>query len=254
MGGMALLRVGTLSDGRQAVLRELRKEHTFKWRIRKNFIRGTRIREVLCPHPNIVEHYDFGRRGLIPYEIIEYVHGKNLQQLVERSPDFVRENTIEILKQAARCLAHMHSNRFLHLDIKPHNFLIQRAQEGLVVKLTDFDLSCDCNTRWNRRRAGTVKYMAPEELKHGSVDVGTDVFAFGALAYLTITLRYPFGGATVEESRRNQLSRKVQVVPPSKVVKDVHPKLDWLIVRCLEKDARKRLPSIAYFVREMERH
>lgn len=250
-GGMGELRKGFQPDGTALVLRELHRRHIFKPPVHLSFLRGTKLRETLTPHPNIVFSVDRGYNGLRPYEIIEYVDGRTIRQLMERSRDFLRENTLEILRQAATALAHMHHNHILHLDIKAENYLVRRTEDSVEVKLTDFDLACNCDQHRNRRRAGTLRYMAPEELRAGEIDIGTDVFAFGVFAYYLVTARMPFEGETVAEARQKQMSDSFRITPPSQRVSGLPPELDRMILACLERQSAKRLPSMTYIVREL---
>ncbi|MFW5893674.1 MAG: serine/threonine protein kinase [Verrucomicrobiota bacterium] len=251
-GGMGELRKGVQPDGTPLVLRELHTRHVFKPRVHLCFVRGTKIREMLSPHPNLIFSVDRGHQGLRPYEVIEYVDGANLRQLLDRKKEFVSRHLHAILVQSARALAHMHQNRILHLDVKAENFMVVAEGDTVRVKLTDFDLARDCESACNRHRAGTPKYMAPEELRHGTVDIGTDIFAFGVFAYYLVTGHMPFEGNTVAESRRNQLSDKYRVIRPSEWVKDLTPKLEQTIMQCIEKKSQKRLPSMAYISQMLE--
>lgn len=251
-GGMGELRKGFQPDGTPMVLRELHTRHVLKPRVHLSFIRGTKIREALSPHSNLVFSLERGHRGMRPYEIIEFVSGGNLRRMVEKDRGFIREHLREILIQAARAVAYMHQKRILHLDIKAENFLVSREADSIRIKVTDFDLARDCGSSRNRHRAGTLKYMAPEELQQGTVDIGTDIFAFGVFAYYMVTSHMPFEGATVEEARRNQLSEKYRVLRPSEWVKGLTPKLDQTIMQCIERKAQKRLPSMAYICQTLE--
>lgn len=252
-GGMGELRKGVQPDGTALVLRELHPRHVFKPRVHLCFVRGTKIREALSPHPNLIFSVDRGHQGMRPYEIIEYVDGANLRRLMERDRKFVRRHLHAVLVQSARALAYMHQNRILHLDVKAENFMVVTEGDTVRVKLTDFDLARDCANTRNRHRAGTVRYMAPEELRQGTVDIGTDIFAFGVFAYYMVTGHMPFEGTTVAEARRNQLSDKYRVVRPTQWVKDLTPKVEQTIMQCIEKQSQKRLPSMAYICQMLEK-
>lgn len=251
-GGMSELSKGVQPDGTVLVLRELHTRHVFKPRVHLGFVRGTRIREVLSPHPNLIFSVDCGHQGMRPYEVIEYVDGANLRQLMERDRGFVCKHLHAILLQSACALAHMHQHRILHLDVKAENYMVVAEGESVRVKLTDFDLARDCASKRNRHRAGTLRYMAPEELRQGTVDIGTDIFAFGVFAYYLVTGHMPFEGATVAEAKKNQLSDKYRVVRPTEWVKDLTPKLEQTIMQCIEKKSQKRLPSMAYICQMLE--
>ena len=249
---MGRLRKGLQPDGAPLVLRELHRKFMFRARIHLSFVRGTRIREELSPHPNLVFSVERGHHGLRPYEIIEFVPGGTVRQLMERERELVRANEIDILLQVARAVAYMHQKGILHLDLKAENCLVRQDPDRLCVKVTDFDLSRECGNTRNRRRAGTVRYMAPEILQSGTVDIGSDVFSFGVFAYYVVTGHMPFEGTTPEEARRNQVSEKYRVVRPAERVEGLTPKLDQVIMQCLERSTQKRLPSMSYVCKTLE--
>lgn len=252
-GGVARLSLGVQSDGTHLVVRELHPHLVFNFRAHMGFRNGARIRERLCPHPQIVFPIEFGYHGFVPYEIIEYVPGENLHERIIHKDQLVHRSHLEILRQAAHALAYMHGQNIIHLDVKPENFLIANSDGQFCVKLTDFDLSRDCRgTHRDRHLAGTANYMAPEQLKKGAVGVQADIFAFGVMAYYLVTGQKPFSGYTLEEMRRQQVSESFAVAPPSKHNPDLAPKLGWLILRCLEKDPARRIPDMAYLAKELE--
>lgn len=254
VGGMAVLFLAEQPDGTHLVIRELHPK--LRWRLRSHwrFLRGARIREAVSPHPHIVFSVEHGYGGLVPYEIIEYVPGQNLHELIGRRDEFVVQNSLEVLRQASHAIAHMHDLGYIHLDVKAENFVLdKRAQDNreILVKLTDFDLSRRSTAAIDARRSGTASYMAPELLKSGSVGIEADIFAFGVLAYYLVTRRKPFSGFTIDEMRRQQLSQAFHVAEPARLNPDIAPKLNRIIMTCLEKDPRERFPSMSYLRREL---
>jgi serine/threonine-protein kinase len=122
----------------------------------------------------------------------------------------------------------------------------------LVVKLTDFDLSRDAETTHTRGFSGTLAYMAPEQLKkHGTVGPAVDIFAFGVMAYNLVTGRMPFQGTTKKESLRLQATGSSAAVSPRRLNPGLGPRLDELIMQCLERDPAKRFPSMSYLCQEL---
>ena len=96
-----------------------------------------------------------------------------------------------MLAQAAEGLAAVHAAGFIHHDISPRNFLVNREQQ---VKLIDFGLAVPNTAAFRRpgNRTGTLLYMAPELIRRESTDERIDIFAFGALAFEFLTDRLPF--------------------------------------------------------------
>src|SRR5262249_34065897 len=98
---------------------------------------------------------------------------------------------VELLAQAAEGLAAVHAGGFIHHDINPRNFLVDREQQ---VKLIDFGLSVPNTPAFRRpgNRTGTVQYMAPELIRREPIDERIDIFAFGVLAFELLTDRLPY--------------------------------------------------------------
>ena len=251
-GGVANLTLTVQPDGTKLVLRELRRRFIFNYHVHRGFVRGTKIRELLTPHPNIVYSAEVGYTGLAPYEVIEYVPGKNLQERILNKDETVRDNPLLVLRQAANAIAYVHGKGIAHLDIKAENFLVDTTKDGLKLKLTDFDLSRDQRSHHDRRRSGTASHMAPEQLKGGQIGFESDIFAFGVMAYYLVTGRKPFSGYTLEEARRQQVSEGFKIRDPLRLNPDITPKLGWIILRCLERDPAKRFPGMAYLCQELD--
>lgn len=252
-GGTAVLYLAEQPDGHRLVIRELLPRLRWQWRMHRRFLNGARIREAVSPHPNIVYSVEYGYRRLVPYEIIEYVKGSALHEMIGRKDPLIKEQSFEILRQACCAVSHVHEKGYIHLDVKPENFLVDTSGGTVRVKLTDFDLSRKIGDVLDAHRSGTATYMAPEQLRSGAVGIESDVFAFGVLGYYLVTGQKPFSGFTIDEMRRQQLSSSFQILEPVKVAPDITPKLNWMIMKCLEKDAAKRFPNMQYLQKEMGR-
>jgi serine/threonine-protein kinase len=250
---MARLSLAVTADGRQIVLRQLLARNLIGFRMRRAFLEGTRIRALLSPHPRIVDSLERGVHGLIPYELIEYVDGSSLRRLLQSKDARVSSDPLAILRQCAEALAHVHECGFVHLDVKPENFLVFQTAGGVEVKLTDFDLARDATAKRSRWQSGTAAYLAPEQIRKGVVGTPADIFAFGILAYQLVTGRMPFQGKHEKQLRWRQTSDRFVPKPPKSVTPDLSPKVDWLITKCLEKDPANRLPSMAYLCEELRR-
>ncbi len=254
VGGMAILSMVIQENGKPLVLRELKPN--LRWRpwLHWRFLHGARIRDAVSPHPNIVYSAEYGYRGLIPYELIEYCPGLTLQKMIVDRNERLKVASLDFLRQACAGLAHMHAHGYIHLDIKPENFIVQDDGQGrAVVKLTDFDLSRPYDAHHDFHRSGTANYMSPEMLKSGTIGPQADVFAFGITAYYCMTGRKPFSGETIEAMRRQQTSVQYHVTEPVRHNPDISPKLNQIILRCLEKDTAKRFPNMNYLMQEFGR-
>src|SRR5690606_30017166 len=139
---------------------ELRFVRTF----RRRFKHGIYVRRKLGNHKNIVTY--FGHGGILqPYEVIEYVPGESLKTLIIRKHDLVKNQPLDLLRQAGLGLVHAHRRGFLHLDIKPENYLVQFERVGAIVKLSDFDLCQPITlTQAPKNFGGSLMYSPPEFL------------------------------------------------------------------------------------------
>jgi len=250
-GGIAHLKIAVLDDGTKVVLRELLPTNLFKWRLRQGFIRGTQIREQLSPHPNIIDSLERGREGVVPYEIIEYLDGVHLRCFMQQQQKCVAEHCIEILRQAAAALAHVHRKGFIHLDVKPENFVVVHVDEKFIVKLTDFDLTVQAKERRMKKQAGTVAYMAPEQIRKDIVGPSADIFAFGIVAYQLVTKHMPFVGNSGKKALWAQTHDAYRIKRPVEWNPELTAKLDRVIMKCLEKHPEDRFPSMAYLCQEL---
>lgn len=251
-GGMAVLYSIVLADGQQAILRELRGRYVFRFKIRARFVRGIKIRAELTPHPNLVNFLSSGSKCFKPYEVIEKIPGDNLKVLINKRSEATKMHREEILISAAKGLAFMHQNHYLHLDVKPENFLVDtRDRFYPIVKLTDFDLACSVDQARRSRQVGTPAYMAPEQFVEKISLKASDVFAFGILAYQLCCGRFPFSGNSERQTLRNQADENVKPRPLSDFVRDISPRLERVILRSLAKRVQDRYPDMTAFLHDL---
>lgn len=147
-------------------------------------------------HPGLVGVYDQGLDGDTSYLTMEYIDGTNLRRhLAERGSLTVGE-ALGIVEQVLDALAAAHRAGLVHRDVKPENVLI--AADGRV-KLADFGLAravTEVTATTTGTVLGTVAYLAPELVTHGTSDARTDVYAVGVLLFEMLTSEQPFTGET----------------------------------------------------------
>jgi eukaryotic-like serine/threonine-protein kinase len=142
-------------------------------------------------HPHVVRTFEFGDSTQGEHFVVmEYIDGVSLQY-VRESRSARTAQKVELLAQAAEGLAAVHAAGFIHHDINPRNYLVDREQQ---VKLIDFGLTVPNTVAFRRpgNRTGTLQYMAPELLRREPIDERIDIFAFGVLAYEFLTDRLPY--------------------------------------------------------------
>lgn len=252
VGGIAVLSRIVLEDGTQAILRELQSSKLFSLKQQCAFRRGIRVRELLSPHPNLANTIARGANGLRPFEIIEFVEGKNLKVLMNNRADILNSERLFILTECAEALAWIHRNHYMHLDVKPENFLLQLTASRPIVKLTDFDLAQ--KDTWNspHKQMGTPAYMAPEQFRQKTAFPASDVFAFSILAYQLVTGKQPFSGDTPKEVHKKQTSTSFIPKPPADIVPNLNPQLSNIIMTGLEKKLERRFPDMNAFLNALK--
>jgi serine/threonine protein kinase len=143
-------------------------------------------------HPQVVRTIDHGVSTRNEHFLVmEFVDGVSLQFVRETRSAPKLDDKLEILAQAAEGLAAVHAAGFIHHDINPRNYLVQR--DG-IVKLFDFGLAIPNTPAFRRpgNRTGTLDYMAPELVRREPIDERIDIFAFGAMAFQFLTDRLPY--------------------------------------------------------------
>jgi serine/threonine protein kinase len=156
-------------------------------------------------HPGVVGILDTGELpDGKPYIVMQYVDGVTLRSQI-KSEGIALNRAAEIIRQIGRALAAAHNKGIFHRDLKPENIMLQTFAGGEEqVKIIDFGIaklknSTVAPSTVTGATAGTVAYMAPEQLSGRPVSATSDIFAFGAIAYELLTGRKPFNPETVYE-------------------------------------------------------
>ncbi len=240
-GGMA--RVYSAKDlllNRVVAVKILREQFADDEQFVERFRREARSAASLS-HPNIVNIYDVGETGGVHFIVMEFVHGKNLRQLIIEKDNFPQEFIVSVGKQIALGLAHAHEHGIIHRDIKPHNILI--TSEGRV-KVTDFGIAQAMSTS-NLTQTGTVlgsvHYFSPEQARGVNVQAASDLYSLGIVLYEMITGRVPFTG----ESAVSIALKQIQDTPPSlrRTAHEVDRDLEQLVFKLLAKEIKDRPAS-----------
>ncbi len=174
--------------GRKYVLKALaepyRESTPYIELLRKEFTIGVGV-----DHPNIVRLLDFGRMDSIGWYIqMEYIDGITLDQFLDANPPAaIRRRIMEQLLGALSCL---HERQIIHRDIKPSNILITR--NGSTVKLIDFGVSDTDDYVTFKQPAGSMAYIAPEQLAGKTIDNRADIYAVGKIIALLFPHRYKY--------------------------------------------------------------
>ncbi len=187
-------------------------------------------------HPNVCRVYDIGEIEGHPFISMEYIDGENLGVLLKRIGRLPPAKALDVARQLCAALAAAHDAGILHRDLKPTNVMIDGRGK---VRITDFGLAGIAEQfHAGEVRAGTPAYMAPEQLAGTEVSVRSDLFALGLVLYELFTGQHPFPFRT--DADRNSRSTPTR---PARVVQDIDPQVERVILRCLERDPLRRPPS-----------
>jgi serine/threonine protein kinase len=204
-------------------------------------------------HPRIIRTFKFGKDKHIVFILMEYFPSVNLKlRLMRKQYDsFVRPKLRTILTQAAQGLEYLHSQKWVHRDVKPDNILVDSLAN---VKLIDFALAVKSASafakRWGRRgvTAGTRSYMSPEQIRGRPVDIRADIYSFGVTAYEIVAGRLPFVGRSADELLRKHLFEIPPTIDPSR---KVTPQFEALLHKLLAKKEDARPASMTDFMTEL---
>ena len=198
-------------------------------------------------HWNSIEIFDYGRTadGTF-YYVMEYLPGMALGDLVLEFGPLLPARAIHLLRQVCNALAEAHSTGLVHRDIKPANiFAAQRGGIYDVAKLLDFGLvkplteTGSAELTQEGAITGSPLYMSPEQaVGETKLDVRSDIYSLGGVAYFLLTGRPPFEGEKPLQVIIAHSSQ--QVTPPSEHRDDIPQDLERVILRCLEKSPADR--------------
>jgi serine/threonine-protein kinase len=191
-------------------------------------------------HPNVCRVYDLGEVDGQYFLSMEYVDGEDLAGLLRRIGRLPREKGIEIARQLCAGLAAAHDAGILHRDLKPANIIVDGRGR---VRIMDFGLAGFAEEfRKGTPPAGTLVYMAPEQLAGDGVTKQSDIYSLGLVLYELFTGRRVHETDSVE--RLHELHRSGPPASLSSLVDGLDPAIERAVLRCLEPDPADRPSSV----------
>ena len=232
------------------------------------FVKEAEIWINLERHPHIVQ----ARRVLLidgmPYILLEYIQGSDLEKMLEKGPLTLGE-TLRFSIQFCDGMSYAYEKLgLIHRDIKPANCLVTR--EG-ILKITDFGLGkifhdkegaqpqsaetlstgeTSLDSTASSSMAGTLPFMAPELFSDTKgAGVRTDIYAFGVVLFMMLTGSNPFFSEDPSEVICNHLTLAPEL--PQEVRSEIPPELETVLLTCLEKEADSRFDSFSTIRRSL---
>jgi eukaryotic-like serine/threonine-protein kinase len=246
---------------------------------------------ALMDHPNIAKVHDAGATETgRPYFVMELVRGVKITDYCDEK-NLSTGKRLDLFIQVCQAVQHAHQKGIIHRDIKPSNILVTVNDGVAVPKVIDFGIAkATTDVRLTDKTVftafeqfiGTPAYMSPEQAEITSIDVDTrsDIYSLGVLLYELLTGKTPFDAgelvqAGLEEMRRTIREKEPQ--PPStrvstlggdeltttakrrgldapKLVHVLRGDLDWIVMKCLEKDRGRRYETANGLATDIQRH
>lgn len=203
-------------------------------------------------HPNIVSVYDSDRDGDVAFLVMEFIQGDDLKHHLDSGKRYSLEESVRMICELLDALDYAHRQSIVHRDIKPANLLLE---PGGRVKLTDFGVAriqdAGEATRTQGAIIGTLKYMAPEQVRGTPVDARADIFSAGVVLYQLLADKRPFDGEN-DFSIIHQIISQIPE-PPSTFHDQLPTAIDAVVSRALAKDREQRFQTAGDFQRALRK-
>jgi len=202
-------------------------------------------------HPWIVETLEHGlTTDGREYVLMEHLEGNGLHDWIARREPLLASSRLRLIRWAAEALAAVHSAGFLHRDICPRNYIVDRGAKWL--KLIDFGLAIPARAEFLSRpnRTGVPRYLAPEVLRMRPYDERADLFSLGVTAYEMCALSHPWPTSDVS----GQAAVDHDTTAPIELLQanpSVDATLAAAITACLARDPNDRPRRVSDFVKRI---
>ncbi len=245
---------------------------------------------AMMDHPNIAKVLDAGTTEVgRPYFVMELVRGIRITDYCDQNNLSTRER-LDLFIKICQAIQHAHQKGIIHRDIKPSNILVTLHDGVPVPKVIDFGIAKATEGRLTdatvytqlHQFIGTPAYMSPEQAEMSGLDIDTrsDIYSLGVLLYELLAGSTPFDGqelmASGIDGMRKTIREKEPVRPStrfatlkgdeltttakrrsadkSKLMHQLKGDLDWIVMKCLEKDRTRRYETSNGLAADLKRH
>ena len=198
-------------------------------------------------HPYIVQTIEHGvSTNNEQFIVMEFLDGPGLNSLVVSRSSKLDGRRMKLLRQAAEGLAAVHRAGYIHRDICPRNFVVDKNWESL--KLIDFGLTVPGVPPFTNpgNRTGTANYMAPEVVRRRATSTSLDIFSFGVTAYELCTFELPWPRGTGVAAMTHGIQEPTDI---HDFCPNIDPRLKRAIYACLELEPDERPATMEDFLR-----
>jgi serine/threonine protein kinase len=244
---------------------------------------------AMMDHPNIAKVFDAGMTETgRPYFVMEYIKGIPIQDYCDHEKVDTK-GRLDLFTKVCHAIQHAHQKGIIHRDIKPGNVLVTMHDGVAVPKVIDFGIAKATNAELtertlftqHRQMIGTPVYMSPEQAEMSGLDIDTrsDIYSLGVLLYQLLTGTTPFDQGELLNRGFGEMMRIIREETPhkpstrlsslgetaSKTAEQRHTDirrlglilrgdLDWIVMKCLEKDRTRRYDTANGLAADIQRH
>jgi eukaryotic-like serine/threonine-protein kinase len=245
---------------------------------------------ALMDHPNIAKVFDAGATDTgRPYFVMELVRGVPMTDYCDQAK-LPTEDRLDLFIKVCQAIQHAHQKGIIHRDIKPSNIMVTLHDGQPVPKVIDFGIAKATQQDLTEKTVytqfqqfiGTPAYMSPEQAEMSGLDIDTrsDIYSLGVLLYELLTGSTPFDThelmqsgldqmrkiirerepyrpsnrvSTLSDEDRTMAARRQSTEAP-KLISMLRGDLDWVAMKCLEKDRTRRYDTANALAMDLKRH